>query len=411
MRDSPARPELLSREASFIPYATPRSQATEEGAAPAKPIEVAELVDGLELEYAALRTKAGLFDQPHRGVVTITGEERIAFLNNMITQELKGVEPFSVGRSFWLNRKGRIDADLRLVHLPDRTLLELDAFDAAATVAALDAFIFSEDCALRDDTEATHRLGLYGPGGFAMVQGLAEHVAGPALGDLDANEANQIRIAGVEVVVARDDWLGVPCLELIVPAEGAAAVHAALLEAGQARDPGAPANSPDGAVALRPIGWHAVNLMRVEAGTPLLHLDFGPSNLPAESGVLDDRVSFTKGCYLGQEVVARMHALGKPKQTLVALRFDGATAETEQPTTGGHVYADGDAGGAVVGSVTSSSISPMLGAEPIAFAMVKTKHAAAGTALMIDAGGERLRGIVQPTLRFWPRDEAPPSKQ
>ncbi|MEM1329379.1 MAG: glycine cleavage T C-terminal barrel domain-containing protein [Planctomycetota bacterium] len=399
MRTSPARERLLSHEASFIPYSPPSTGESE----PPEPVEVVEIVDGLDLEYAAVRTKAGLFDQPHRGVIEVTGGERTEFLNNMITQELKDLEPFGVTHSFWLNRKGRIDADLRLISLPERILFDLDVFTARPTAEALSNFIFSEDCTLTDASETTHRLGLYGPTAARVLEEVAMAREGDAIGQLADRRATIVEIAGTEVVVARDDWLGVPCFELFAPASGAESVHAALEEAGAANNPSAPPNSEEGRVALRPIGWHAVNLARVEAGCPMLFLDFGHSNLPAESGSLEDRVSFTKGCYLGQEVVARMHALGKPKQTLVALRFDAATAETAQPTTGAHVSLPDEPGATIVGSVTSSSISPMLGAEPVAFAMLKTKHAEAGSRVVVEVGGNFLPAFIQPSLRFWPQ--------
>ncbi len=123
----------------------------------------------------------------------------------------------------------------------------------------------------------------------------------------------------------RDDSAGEIGLELIVPASGARAVFELLLTAAHSPDEhqhGAP-SSDDlvSRVRLRPAGWFAYNIARLEAGTPLYNIDFGPDSLPAETGLLHSRVSFTKGCYLGQEIVARMHARGHPKHTLVPIRM------------------------------------------------------------------------------------------
>src|SRR4051812_36724439 len=82
-------------------------------------VQVVETFGELELEYAALRKHCVLIDQPQRGTIQVTGADRLAFLNRMVTQELKGLAPFQVRRSFWLNRKGRIDADLRIIELGD----------------------------------------------------------------------------------------------------------------------------------------------------------------------------------------------------------------------------------------------------------------------------------------------------
>ena len=129
-------------------------------------------------------------------------------------------------------------------------------------------------------------------------------------------------------------------------------------------------------------------------------MDFGSDSLPHESGILADRVSFRKGCYPGQEVVARMESLGKPKQRLVALRI----AEDALPTAGSPVFERGPDGEPAnpVGTVTSSTLSPMLGAASVAFAMVKTAHSEPGTVLLVPAEGGRATATVQPALRFLP---------
>jgi folate-binding protein YgfZ len=157
---------------------------------------------------------------------------------------------------------------------------------------------------------------------------------------------------------------------------------------------------------MRPAGWHAYNIARIEAGTPLYNIDFGEQSLPGETGVLRDRVHFKKGCYLGQEVVARMDALGKPKQVLVALRFAGnERGEVVQPFPGAHVMVMTEESAQTVGAVTSSTISPMLGGEAVAFAQVKTKFAEdLSVALEVAAEGSRVRATVQPSLLFWVRD-------
>ena len=157
---------------------------------------------------------------------------------------------------------------------------------------------------------------------------------------------------------------------------------------------------------VRPIGWLAFNIARIEAGTPLFNIDFGPTNLPHESGILHDRVSFTKGCYLGQEIVARMESLGKPKQTLVGLKMQSDLL----PVAGAQVFERGadDVMGQQIGIVTSSTLSPMLGAAPIAFAMLKTACAAAGAAVLVNAEGEQVKATVE-SLRFWsPRNPRAP---
>ncbi|MCA9290543.1 MAG: aminomethyltransferase family protein, partial [Phycisphaerales bacterium] len=289
--------------------------------------------------------------------------------------------------SFLLNRKGRIDADLVLVETGNRILVDLDRAVAASTAAALDAFLFTEDVRIADRSDAFHQVQVHGP--------RAHEVLAAALGEsepiaLDPHCAGAVTLAGVDVVVLRRDLTGEPGYAIIMPRDGAGAVWAALLETD--------AVLAEGRRRIRPVGWYAFNVARIEAGTPLFNIDFGATNLPHETGLIDARVHFAKGCYVGQEVVARMHNLGRPKQILVGLRMRA----DRLPVADGQVFAPGDDGaiGTPVGVVTSSTLSPMLGAAPIAFAMIRTVVAAAGRPVLVNAEGEQVEADLGP-LTFW----------
>lgn len=335
----------------------------------------------VELEYAAIRKGCALVDLPQSGTIEATGADRIGFLNNLLTQELKTLEPMASVRSFWLNRKGRIDADLRLVDDGGRLLMAADALVAAATAEALAEFVFAEDVTLADATETLHRLALHGPRAAQALMAVAdtdEHVG------LEPGRAMTVMVAGASVLVEREDSAGEVGLVLTMPADAARTVYERLA----------------GVKGVRPCGWLAYNIARIEAGWPLFQIDFSSESLPAETGVLHDRVSFTKGCYLGQEVVARMQSLGKPKQVLVALRLAEGQAP-RLPAERASIYADAQ-GDKAIGNVTSSTIAPMLSAAPIALAQVRTAHAQAGTALFVEAEGARTAFEVQPQLASWP---------
>ena len=381
-------------ECEFIAYG---------GAAPAEgqtAVEPAEIVAGyglLELEYAAFRRGAALLDMAHRGTVAVRGGERIDFLNRMVTQELKGLSDGEVRAGFWLNRKGRIDADLLFAQPPTPEggqpvlFVDVDVHDAARTVATLSEFLFSEDVQIADETALWARLAVHGPDGAQLLSNAGADDA--ALEALNHDmRCSRTVLAGAPAVLVRRDQCGSPGVEVLVPHEHAARAWDALASQHDAQD--------GGRRRARPAGWHAYNIARIEAGTPLQHVDFGPDNLPHETGILAQRVSFRKGCYLGQEVVARMESLGKPKQRLVALRM----AEDALPVAGSPVFergADGEPGNPV-GTVTSSTLAPMLGAACVAFAMVRTAHAEPGTQLLVPAEGSRTAATVQPALRFLP---------
>ncbi len=421
-RTSPLYSQHQLAEALFSPYGP-------EGVA----VPIVQTFGVVEVEYAAIRKSTVLIDEPQRACIEISGPDRVEFLNRMLTQELKGFAPFSSRSSFWLSRKGRIDADLRLVNLTDRVLVDVDTFAAQRTVAGLSAYVITEDVKISDVSTKLHRLSLHGPTARATLAKVTTPVAGPVLIDLGPNQACIVEAAGpggtkFEIAVDRFDMTGEVGLGLAVPIDAVGTLYDQILEAGgyvNGHSGERPASATSASV--RPAGWAAFNTARIEAGTPLYYLDFGPDSLPAETGVLDSRVSFTKGCYLGQEIVARMHSLGSPKQVIVCLRMPGpkhaattdATADFEapiapQPITGAAVFAASAAGSATdlprpsdlgdpVGAITSSAISPMLGGVPLCFAMLKFRHAIANATVMVECEGELLPATVQPKLAGWTR--------
>lgn len=369
---------------------------------------VVETYGELELEYAALRKGCVLIDLPQRSVLEAAGPDRLDFLNRMVTQELKGLAPHHARRSFWLNRKGRIDGDVRIVELGDRTLLDLDVHAAARTLSGLRSFLVSEDCRIDDATETTHRLAVHGPTAIDLLRAASEAAGGVPLADLSPGSVALVTLRGVPVTVLREDQTAEIGLELFVRTADAPAVYQHLVEIGQPHDE-SNGNGPASKIRLRPAGWHAYNMARIEAGWPLYLLDFGADSLPAETGVLDDRVSFTKGCYLGQEIVARMHARGHPKQRLVALKLHGPLAtgpggHPRQPVTGAQVFGESvEPEADAVGVITSSAISPMLGSAAVCFGMVRYASSAPGTHVRVAAEGVLVPALVQPGLAFWKR--------
>jgi len=396
---SPIRSELLRRQADLAPYGPPDAG-----------VELVQTFGLLELEYAALRSNCVLIDQPHRGTIELTGSDGVDFLNRMLTQELKPLEGGQLvsRESFWLDRKGRVTADVRVIGAPGRILIDLDTHSRSAFLETLDAFLFAEDVEMKDVSNDWHRMSLAGPTSVDLLPLVVEEViAGKKPEQLLAGEVCQVRVADALVVVDRRDRLGVPEFGLLMPTEHAFAVYTRLAEIGMPdeqdkigeEDAGLRAdNSPGAAIRLRLAGWHAFNIARIEAGVPMFNLDFGQNSLPAETGVIEERVSFTKGCYLGQEIVARMHSLGHPKQVLCAIvcDMDSAEAPSPEPVTGLPVIVDGKA----VGGVTSCTLSPMLGCKTACFAVIKWAHHEAGTRVEIQTEMGTVGGVVQPSLRL-----------
>ncbi len=373
--DNPLRESHAAHDASFLRFGDD-----------ARGADVVETFGPVELEYASLRKGAGLFDAAHRATVRVSGADALSFLNNMLTQELGALEPKHSARSFWLNRKGRIDADMRVVRTDDGFLFDLDVLSAERAIESLSAYVIVEDVEITDVTADYAVLSLVGPGSAAILGRYGS--AGDEPGVVAA-----LDIAGASVLADHHTQYGVPGFELTVPRRALADVYEALLSRAEED-------------RLRRAGWHALNVARIEAGTPVYHVDFGPDSLPAESGVLEDRVSFTKGCYLGQEVVARMHALGHPKQTLAAFRIagDSKADPNAQPTTGAPVFPAGTADPSdekPVGAVTSSARSPMLGDEICCLAQLKWANAQPGQRLSVLTAAGMIETEVADSLAFY----------
>ena len=344
----------------------------------------------LESEYAAIRTGAGLLESPNRGTICVEGADRCEFLDRMLTQQVKDLGPGQARPAFLLNRKGRIEADLLLIETGERLLIDVDVHRATPTVQILERFLFLEDVRIEEASGQWHHLAIHGPRAADVITA----AAGIDSFELEPLASATLQIAGVASVVVRRDQTGEMGLQLICPLDQVETIWERLIATDE--------SIGGSRRRVRPIGWHAFNVARIEAGTPLFHLDFGSDSLPHETGVLDDRVSFTKGCYLGQEIVARTQSRGRPRQRLVGVRM----ATDHLPIAGAEVYqASGEPSTPVedlpaIGVITSSTLSPMLGAAPIAFGRIKTDCATEGAALLVAAEGEQAQATVS-GLRFW----------
>lgn len=338
-----------------------------------------------QAEYAAVRKAAGIMDRAHRGVLELTGKDRLAFLNNLLTnqtfdkQAKAGLAAHTGVYAFFLNNKGRIVADMNVLELGDRTLLEMDARMVEPVRQALDKYLFSEQVKMAGRVGEVHELFVVGPKALEVLNESMEP-AMPALTPLGSAGG---RILGHEVTVFRDDVCGVPGYGVICSKEAVAEIWRHFTEARSGGTDSTGAGEAGPTVfsgRARPIGWAVFNTTRIEAGRPLFGVDFDESVLPAETGQLGRAVSFTKGCYLGQEIVARMHARGQLARQLVGLKM----ASDALPMAGNKIY---DEKQNEIGGVTSSTVSPVLSNAAICLGYVKKAFVAPGSMVRIPAEG------------------------
>jgi folate-binding protein YgfZ len=336
-------------------------------------VEIVATFGEPQAEYAAIRKGCALIDLPQRGILEVRGPDRIEFLNRFLTNELINKEtktPIAPGRgvyAFLLNNKGRIVTDMNVLERGDRILLETDARNIANLQGALEKYIFSEKVEFSTLMTRSHQIALHGPKAADVLRQLTGGFT-----DLPSIGSTAARIGDIEAVVWRDDPCGVPGYFLILPTEMAPRIWMSILTAFPDSDPGKR--------AIRPAGWAVFNTTRIEAGRGLFGIDFDDSVLPAETGQLERAVSLTKGCYLGQEIVARMYARSQIARQVVGMRMN----DQALPMAGAPIV---DAAQNQVGIVTSSTISPVLSNAAICLGMAKKQFCAVGSTVKIAAEG------------------------
>ena len=316
-------------------------------------------------EVLAVRRTAGVFRLSSRALLEVRGSDRVRFLQGQLSNDVAKLDPSGPRSGCYalaLTREGRVVADFHVVAQPDAFWLETAAAALPAAIARLEKFVIADDVQIADRSAAFARFAVEGPRApelVAMAVGAALQIA--------PESALPTQIGGVDAVVAAWGSSGEAALQLFVASEHAAAVEAALRGAGDA-------------CAAIFASEAALEVLRVEAGQPRWGAELGEHTLPAELRLIDRAISFTKGCYTGQEVVARMQSRGRVGHLLVGVALEGDAL----PATGAAI----EANGARVGELTSVARSPSAGT--IALGFVRRGFDEPATALEVDGRAARV---------------------
>jgi folate-binding protein YgfZ len=306
---------------------------------------MAETATAIELDgqYRALREEAGYLPR-ERATLIIRGPDAAEYLQGQLTNDIEALSPEQGCYAALLDRKGHLQSDMRVLHLETGELwIDLEPGPAPAVFKHLRTYSVGRDVEVEDASERWAVSSLFGP--------RAAEIAGTE--GLGPEHAQRFRDwEGTEVLAVATD-LGV---DLITRAEQAAALRELLDAAGAAQ-----------------VSEAAAEILRVESGRPRFGLDMGTESMPAEAGITERAVDFEKGCYIGQEPVARLHYRGKPNRRLRGLRLSGAV-ERGAPLR---------LGDREVGTVGTACLSPALG--PIALAVIR-REAEAGDELTVGDG-------------------------
>ena len=296
-------------------------------------------------EYAALTAGAGLVDRSERGKLALTGAGAAEFLNGQVTNDVEALAPGEGLYAAFLTHKGKMLGDLRVLATDDELLLDTERVALQALFDMIRRYKVGFDAELHKRTVQRGLLSLVGPRARAIAG------AGDLSGTEHAHRAGELGGRPVRLIVTA---AGVDVLTL---AEDTDAVAAALRDAGAV-----------------PVGEQSAEIVRVEQGRPRYGVDLDDATIPQEAGLNERAVSFTKGCYVGQETVARLFYKGKPNRHLRGLRLSGAAAATGDELRLGEK---------VVGRLGTVVESPRLG--PIALALVR-REAEPGATVAVGDG-------------------------
>jgi tRNA-modifying protein YgfZ len=312
------------------------------------------MVSTLEIkadEYRALTEGCGLVDRAGRGRLALTGADRREFLQGQISQDVETLEPGHGRYAALLTHKGKMLSDLRVLDLGDELLLSCERAGLQEIFNMIRRYKLGADVELHKRTLEMGELSLIGPD--------ARRVAGAdALGP-DEHDNVRARIGEHDVILVATD-LGV---DVFCAADVTERVRGALLAAGAVE-----------------AGEAAAELVRVESGRPRYGVDLDDNVIPQEAGLNERAVSFTKGCYVGQETVARLFYRGKPNRHLRGLKLS-AEVEPGTPLLLGEKE---------VGRLTSVAVSPVHG--PIGLALVRRQAEPGST---IAAGEDATAAVVE----------------
>jgi folate-binding protein YgfZ len=284
-------------------------------------------------EYAFARESLALIDKNYRAYLDFTGPDRVRYLNAILTNNLKSLTDHHGAVSLFLNPQGHIQAEIETYAFPDRIFCVSFAMIRERLIGGLEKYIIMDDVTLTDASEKYGTLALEGPKAASVTAKIAK-VDVETLAELEVRDCT---VGAIHCSVSKRTVAGIASFEFLAERTDVPALWNLLLAATKEMGGGA-------------MGYTALNALRLEQGTPWFGYDFGEKQIPHEAGLQNSHISYTKGCYTGQEIVERVRSRGQVNRTRVGLKFDAQT----QPAPNTPLLFDGKE----FGYVTRSGFSP-----------------------------------------------------
>lgn len=330
-------------------------------------------------EHQAVQETVALFDLSYRGKIQITGRDRVKFLQGILTQEISKV-PIGQGTyAALLTLKGKMISDMRVLVSEDKVLIDTEGGIEKTVMETLSHYAKLSNVTLEDITESYGLLSLQGP----KAKALLEAWTGDDLTWSEEFSHRERMIQSIPLRMTQSSRSFHGGYDLLVLQEHLTTLWRLCMSFRDALH--------RGSQGIQAAGWTTLETLRIERGIPRFCSDMDEDTFPLEAGILN-AISFEKGCYLGQEPVARMHFRGHPNRHLVGFELNGELI----PSHGDKVFKDEKE----IGKITSAAISRKE-QKPIALGYVRREHYVAGEAVHIDVQGSKIPAKVQilPTLK------------
>ena len=334
-------------------------------------------------EHLAVRNGVGIADLSLRGKILVTGDDRVTWLQSIISNDLLPLQPGQGLYSTFMNHKGKVLSYFRVLVLENSIFIEDGGEVDDLTYQQFRKFLlFGTQAKMENCLEKWGILLVSGPNSFQIIQ----KTLAVDLSDAKPLTLKTVEFQGHQILIANTEETGELDVELYMPREALGPVWDQLWSVGK----------PFG---LQPIGHSALDSLRIEAGIPKVGPDLNEHIVPPEANLQGKAFSLTKGCYPGQEVVARMDTYGSLKRRLVGLVLGNDHIPLPEPGT--KIFS----GEREVGWISSSAFSPIL-KKALAFGFPLRDFTKPDTELTIDIKGQRHQAIVH-SLPFYSRGSEP----
>jgi folate-binding protein YgfZ len=305
----------------------------------------------LEAELAALRAGCGVYDLGFRAKLSLTGGDRVRWLNGMVTNNIRDLATGHGLYAFLLNPQGRILGDLYTYNRGESIVVDTDRSQSEKILATFDHYIIMDDVEVKDVTDEVSAVGISGPRGREVL--IAAGFAVPEIQPLQMQSVTWQSMDCSLVCGEQGNW------EIWVSSSGVRKLWDALLAAG-----------------ARPVGFEALEVHRIESGIPAYGIDIRDRDLPQETEQ-ERALNFNKGCYIGQEIVERIRSRGAVHRKFTGFVLNGTVA------TGSKVVSNGKE----VGEITSIAELPIAGDKRIALGYIRREVGTPGREVMVGSIG------------------------